>query len=163
MYPDRPFGMNGYVWSHPGCCAILLKLFLVATVGLNFPLLVSAMAIKAFHAESGDYGLLLSVMAIGIVSSALLAARRDRTGFAGLPVGAAVFGANSLLKLPTEPSMWGRVMALRVGIALGGTPIGAQTEGWMANGPSRWALGVAKMSSACRLWASTLRTVSIST
>ncbi len=43
-----------YVWSHPGLCAILLKLFLVATFGLNFPLLVSAMAIKAFHAESGD-------------------------------------------------------------------------------------------------------------
>ncbi len=64
-------------------------------------------------------------MAIGIVSGALLAARRDRTGFAGLPVGTAVFGANSLLQLSTDPPMCGRVMALRVGIALGGSPIGA--------------------------------------
>jgi MFS family permease len=34
-------------------------------------------------------------------------------------------------------------MALRVGIALGGTPIGAPIVGWVANhfGP-RWALGV---------------------
>jgi MFS family permease len=31
---------------------------------------------------------------------------------------------NSLMQLSTEPAMRGRVMALRVGIALGGTPIG---------------------------------------
>jgi MFS family permease len=39
--------------------------------------------------------------------------------------------------------MRGRVMALRVGIALGGTPIGAPIVGWVANhfGP-RWALGI---------------------
>jgi MFS family permease len=50
---------------------------------------------------------------------------------------------NSLMQLSTEPAMRGRVMALRVGIALGGTPIGAPIVGWVANayGP-RWALGV---------------------
>jgi MFS family permease len=34
-------------------------------------------------------------------------------------------------------------MALRVGIALGGTPIGAPIVGWVANqfGP-RWSLGI---------------------
>src|SRR6201992_1354359 len=50
---------------------------------------------------------------------------------------------NSLMQLSTEPAMRGRVMALRVGIALGGTPVGAPIVGWVANhcGP-RWALGV---------------------
>jgi MFS family permease len=50
---------------------------------------------------------------------------------------------NSLMQLSTEPAMRGRVMALRVGIALGGTPIGAPIVGWVADnfGP-RWALGV---------------------
>ena len=50
---------------------------------------------------------------------------------------------NSLMQLSTEPVMRGRVMALRVAIALGGTPIGAPIVGWVANdfGP-RWALGV---------------------
>jgi MFS family permease len=54
---------------------------------------------------------------------------------------------NSLMQLSTEPAMRGRVMALRVGIALGGTPIGAPIVGWMANhcGP-RWALGVGAAS-----------------
>ena len=43
--------------------------------------------------------------------------------------------------------MRGRVMSLRVGIALGGTPIGAPIVGWVADnvGP-RWALGVGAAS-----------------
>ncbi|HTM21536.1 MAG TPA: MFS transporter [Kofleriaceae bacterium] len=51
--------------------------------------------------------------------------------------------SNSLMQLSTERAMRGRVMALRVAIALGGTPIGAPIVGWVANtfGP-RWALGV---------------------
>ena len=52
-------------------------------------------------------------------------------------------GTNSMMQLSTAPAMRGRVMALRVAIALGATPIGAPIEGWVANqfGP-RWALGV---------------------
>jgi MFS family permease len=52
-------------------------------------------------------------------------------------------GTNSIMQLSTEPAMRGRVMALRVGIALGGAPIGAPIVGWVANyfGP-RWALGI---------------------
>jgi MFS family permease len=52
-------------------------------------------------------------------------------------------GTNSIMQLSTEPAMRGRVMALRVGVALGGTPIGAPIVGWVANdfGP-RWALGI---------------------
>jgi MFS family permease len=52
-------------------------------------------------------------------------------------------GTNSIMQLSTEPAMRGRVMALRVSIALGGTPIGAPIVGWVANhfGP-RWALGI---------------------
>jgi MFS family permease len=54
---------------------------------------------------------------------------------------------NSLMQLSTEPAMRGRVMALRVGIALGGTPIGAPIVGWVANhwGP-RWGLAVGAAS-----------------
>ncbi|WP_407155857.1 MFS transporter [Bradyrhizobium sp. STM 3557] len=54
---------------------------------------------------------------------------------------------NSLMQLATEPSMRGRVMALRVGVALGGTPIGAPIVGWVADdfGP-RWALCVGAAS-----------------
>jgi len=56
---------------------------------------------------------------------------------------------NSLMQLSTEPAMRGRVMALRVSVALGGTPIGAPIVGWVADafGP-RWALGVGAAAGA---------------
>jgi MFS family permease len=52
-----------------------------------------------------------------------------------------------LLQLSTDPAMRGRVMAIRLAIALGGTPIGAPIVGWVADtfGP-RWALGVGAAS-----------------
>lgn len=51
--------------------------------------------------------------------------------------------ANGTVQLSTDPVMRGRVMAIYLAIALGGTPIGAPIVGWVADafGP-RWALGV---------------------
>jgi MFS family permease len=58
-----------------------------------------------------------------------------------------VNGTNSMMQLSTEPAMRGRVMALRVSIALGGTPIGAPIVGWVANhfGP-RWSLALLNLA-----------------
>jgi len=52
-------------------------------------------------------------------------------------------GTNSIMQLSTGPSMRGRVMALRVGVGLGGMTIGAPITGWVANhfGP-RWSLAL---------------------
>jgi MFS family permease len=54
---------------------------------------------------------------------------------------------NSMMQLSTRPTMRGRVMAIRVGVALGGTAVGAPIVGWVANrfGP-RWAVGVGASS-----------------
>lgn len=51
--------------------------------------------------------------------------------------------ANGAMQLSTEPLMRGRVMAIFLAIALGGTPLGAPLVGWVADrfGP-RWAMGV---------------------
>ncbi len=164
-----------YVWKRPDLRAILIMLFLIGTFGLNFPIFISTMAVNVFHADARAFGLLSSIMAVGTVSGALLAAAQDRPTPGSLLVGAGVFGlgcvmaalapgywwfgvalvvigaaaltffngTNSLMQLSTEPVMRGRVMALRLGIALGGAPIGAPAVGWVANhfGP-RWALGV---------------------
>ena len=60
-------------------------------------------------------------------------------------VGAITFttATNTLMQLSTEPAMRGRVAAIRLAIALGGTPIGAPMVGWVADhvGP-RWSLGI---------------------
>ena len=164
-----------YAWSRPDLRAILLMLSLIGTFGLNFPIFISTMAVRVFHADAGRYGLLSSIMAVGTLSGALLAAGRERPRFHYLLVGTTIFGigctlaaiapgywwfgaalvvigvaaltvtnsTNSLMQLSTEPEMRGRVMALRLAIALGGTPIGAPTVGWVADrfGP-RWSLAV---------------------
>ena len=54
---------------------------------------------------------------------------------------------NSMMQLSTKPTMRGRVMAIRVGVGLGGTSIGAPIVGWVANhfGP-RWSLGIGAAS-----------------
>ena len=47
--------------------------------------------------------------------------------------------ANSTMQLSTDPAMRGRVMAIYLAIALGGTPLGAPVVGWVADtyGPRR--------------------------
>jgi len=55
--------------------------------------------------------------------------------------------SNSLMQISTEPAMRGRVMAIRLAVALGCTPLGAPFVGWVADryGP-RWSVGVAAAS-----------------
>ena len=168
-----------YVWKRPDLKAALLMLFLIGTFGLNFPIFISTMSVTAFHAGASQYGLLTSIMAIGSVVGALLAAKRAKPQITLLLASATVFGVgctlaaaapsyalfgialviigvsvqtfttstNSLVQLSTEPAMRGRVVAILLAIALGGTPAGAPIVGWVADrfGP-RWALGVGAAS-----------------
>ncbi|MCB8881890.1 MFS transporter [Acidisoma cellulosilytica] len=168
-----------YAWNRPDLRAILIMLSLIGTFGLNFPIFISTMAVRVFHADAGGYGMLSSIMAVGTMSGALFGASRGRVRFRSLLFGTAIFGAgclaaavspgywffaaalvvigvaalivtnatNSLMQLSTEPAMRGRVMALRIGIALGGTFVGAPMVGWVADnwGP-RWAMGVGAAS-----------------
>jgi MFS family permease len=54
---------------------------------------------------------------------------------------------NSFVQTSIEPGMRGRVTAILLAIALGGTPIGAPIVGWIADTfGARWALGVGALS-----------------
>jgi MFS family permease len=81
-----------YVRAHPDLVAVLVMLFLVATFGLNFPIFISTMAVKVFHAGAHEYGLLSSTMAVGSVVGALLSARRPAPRLSLIVAGAAAFG-----------------------------------------------------------------------
>ena len=67
-----------YVWSRPDLRAILVMLFLIGTLGLNFPIFISTMAVRVFRTDAGGYGLLSSIMAVGTIGGAVLAAGRDK-------------------------------------------------------------------------------------
>ncbi len=54
-----------YVQGRPDLQALLLMVFLIGTFGLNFALFISTMSVTTFHGDSAQYGLLMSVMAIG--------------------------------------------------------------------------------------------------
>ena len=122
----------------------------------GFGLLSSIMAVGTlsgalFAAGRGKPGLVSLLAGAGVfgLGCTLAALAPGYWWFAAalVVIGAAALtftnGTNSIMQLSTEPAMRGRVMALRVGIALGGTPIGAPIVGWVANhfGP-RWALGI---------------------
>jgi len=164
-----------YVRSRADLLAIFGMLFLIGTFGLNFPIFISTMSVRAFQGGASQYGMLTSVMAFGTLAGALLAAGREKPQFRILPIATAIvgigfalaaiapntwlFGASlvvigvstltftnatsSLMQLSTPPVMRGRVMALRLAIGVGATPIGAPIVGWVADafGP-RWALSV---------------------
>jgi len=168
-----------YVWRRPDLKVIMIMMFLIGTFGLNFPIYISTMAVSVFHKGAGEFGLLTSIMAVGTVAGALLAARRQHPRLALLLVSSAVFAigcllasispsytlfglsliiigisaqtlttsSTTILQLSTDPIMRGRVIAIFLAVALGGTPIGAPIVGWVANtyGP-RWGLVVGAAS-----------------
>lgn len=136
----------------------------IATMAVNvfhtdargFGLLSSLMAVGtvsgALFAASRtrqDFGSLMAGAGVFGIGCTLAALAAGYWWFAAalMVMGAAALtlsnGTNSMMQLSTEPAMRGRVMALRVAIALGGTPIGAPITGWVANrfGP-RWAIGI---------------------
>ncbi len=102
-----------YVWRRPDLKAVLFMLFLIGTFGLNFPIFISTMSVTVFHAGAHQYGLLSSIMAIGSVVGALLAARRDKPRMGVLLVGASVFGVGCALAA-LMPGYWLFGMALIV-------------------------------------------------
>jgi MFS family permease len=81
-----------YVRERPELRTVLLMLFLFGTIALNFPIFLSTMSVSVFHQGSGQYGLLTSIMAIGSVTGALLAASRARPRIQILLAGATTFG-----------------------------------------------------------------------
>jgi MFS family permease len=55
--------------------------------------------------------------------------------------------SNSMMQLTTERAMRGRVLALRIAVVMGGTPIGAPLVGWVVDRfGARWALGVGALA-----------------
>ncbi|MBB5742306.1 MFS family permease [Microbacterium ginsengiterrae] len=111
-------GRNGladgfrYVWGRSDLKVVFIMVFLIGAFGMNFPIFASTMAIE-FGRGADGYGLLSSVLAIGSLAGALLAARRDRARVRVLIAAAGLFGVASIVSA-AMPSYWSYAAVLVV-------------------------------------------------
>lgn len=106
-----------YVRHRTDIVLIMVVMSVVSTFGLNFQLTSAMMARTVFHKGAGQYGILGSILAIGSLAGALLAARRERPRVR-LVIGAAFgFGvaAGVLALMPTYPAF--AIACIPVGLA----------------------------------------------
>lgn len=80
-----------YVWGRSDLRVVFVTVFLIGAFGMNFPIFASTMAIE-FGAGADGYGVLSSILAIGSLTGALLAARRERARVRVVVLAAGGFG-----------------------------------------------------------------------
>lgn len=93
-----------YVSKRPDLLVVFLIVFLLGAFGLNFPIYASTMALE-FGYEADGFGLLSSILAIGSLAGALMAARRDRARLRVVIFATGGFGIASLTSA-FMPSYW---------------------------------------------------------
>jgi MFS family permease len=67
-----------YVKSRPDLMLVMLTVFFTTTFGLNFQIFIALMATKEFNMGPDQFGALGSILAIGSLSGALIAARLEK-------------------------------------------------------------------------------------
>ncbi|KQT94881.1 MFS transporter [Marmoricola sp. Leaf446] len=94
-----------YLRGRPDLLLVLSVVGFAGTFGLNFQMTSALMATQVFDKGATEYGLLGSIMAIGSLSGALLAARRVRVRLR-LVVGAAVMFGVVEIAAGLMPTYW---------------------------------------------------------
>ena len=93
-----------YVGRRPDLMVTFAMVFLVGAFGMNFPIFASTMALE-FGQEADGYGLLSSVLAVGSLAGALLAARRDRARIRVVIMGTLLFAVAAAVS-SVMPTYW---------------------------------------------------------
>ncbi|MEU5695742.1 MFS transporter [Actinosynnema sp. NPDC020468] len=110
-----------YVRKRPDLVILLCLVFFISTFGLNFYVTLAVLARNTFHGEADAYGLLSTMIAIGTLAGATLAARRSAKGRPRLRLlifGALGFGVLEIVA-GLMPSIWlVGVVLIPVGIAM---------------------------------------------
>ncbi|MFF1274056.1 MFS transporter [Streptomyces marokkonensis] len=94
-----------YVAGRPELVWPIVLVGFIGTFAFNFPVYLSAFADDVFHGGAGVYSMFNTLMAVGSVSGALLAARRGTARLRLLIVAALAFGALEILAA-ASPQLW---------------------------------------------------------
>jgi MFS family permease len=93
-----------YVSGRPDLIVVFAMAFLLGAFGMNFPIFASTMALE-FGQDADGFGLLNSILAIGSLSGALLAARRERARLRVVVLALGGFGF-AMLAAAGAPTYW---------------------------------------------------------
>jgi MFS family permease len=85
-----------YVVDRPHVARTILLVGMVGTFGLNFPIVLTAMATDTFGGGAGTYAVFNVMLAIGSVTGALLAATRGHTRLRLIVLAGAAFGVTQV-------------------------------------------------------------------
>ena len=99
---------------------VMLTVFFTTTFGLNFQIFIALMATKEFNMQADQFGVLGSVLAIGSLSGALIAARLEKhRTTSNILKGATLFGVLLMLSayLP-NPVLFGIMLPIMGAVAL---------------------------------------------
>ncbi|MFF8448036.1 MFS transporter [Streptomyces leeuwenhoekii] len=94
-----------YVATRPELTWTIVLVGFIGTFGFNFPVFLSAFADDVFHAGAGEYSLFNTLMAVGSLTGALLAARRGNARLRVLIAAAVAFGVLEIAAA-LSPSLW---------------------------------------------------------
>lgn len=101
-----------YVAQRPDVAVVLSMVFLLGGFGMTFPIYGSTMALE-FDRQADGFGILSSILAVGSLCGALLAARRERARV-GVVVAAAGLFALAMAVSAVMPSFWTYAAALTI-------------------------------------------------
>jgi MFS family permease len=105
-----------YVRARPDLRLVMVIIFFVGTFGLNFQMTSALMATEVFGKGAGEYGLLGSVIAIGSLSGALLAARRGKPRLRLIVLAAVAFGVVEIVAGLMPSYVWFMATLIPLGL-----------------------------------------------
>lgn len=86
-----------YILHRPDLVMVMTMVFMLGTFGINYQITNAAMATKVFGRGPAGYGILGTIMAVGTLAAALIAARRRRPRLATLIIGMTGFTVSTVL------------------------------------------------------------------
>jgi MFS family permease len=108
-----------YVWGRRDLTLVLVLVLFIATFGMNFQVTVALVSREVFHTGASSFGLASSMLALGALTGALLAARRATRPRMRLLIGAALLFGVLEVATGLMPAYWSfLVLLVPTGIAL---------------------------------------------
>ena len=102
-----------FAWTEPTLRTVLLMMLVIATIGINFNVLMPVLASSTLQSGPEVFGILSALFGAGALVGALFSASLGRASVRSLLGGAAVFSAGELVLAPLH-TVWAAALVLVV-------------------------------------------------